>query len=353
MAKNNAIDIDIETGGGNTYTFPSATSTLATLDLAETLTNKDLSAASNTLGSASVTAAGALMDSEVINLAQVKAFDSTDYATAAQGSTADSAVQDTGDETIAGIKTFSSSPIVPAPTTDLQAATKKYVDDNGGGGGDLWSDVVDANIIPDGDGTRKIGSSTVRFEEMHTDALVSNRWQATGNPASLGLKDSDGNFVARFEGQTSGQTNYLFFVGTATGDPVRILAVGGDTNIDINLAPKGTGKVQANGIEVATVRGAVNVQTGTTYTLVIGDEYLDGVRMTNTSANTLTLPPNADVALPVGTKVLITQGGAGSTNIAAGAGVTITFPDDVSLTIGKQYSSRVCQKTGTDTWLLI
>ena len=32
-------------------------------------------------------------------------------------------------ETVAGVKTFSSSPIVPAPTTDLQAATKKYADD--------------------------------------------------------------------------------------------------------------------------------------------------------------------------------------------------------------------------------
>ena len=80
MTKNNAIDIDIETGGGNTYTFPSATSTLATLGLAETLTNKDLSDASNTLGSANVTAAGALMDDEVANLGQVKAFDSSDYA---------------------------------------------------------------------------------------------------------------------------------------------------------------------------------------------------------------------------------------------------------------------------------
>jgi len=40
-----------------------------------------------------VTAAGALMDSEVTNLAQVKAFDTTDYATAAQGTTADSAQQ--------------------------------------------------------------------------------------------------------------------------------------------------------------------------------------------------------------------------------------------------------------------
>mgnify|MGYP003669110171 CR=1 FL=1 len=42
---------------------------------------------------ANVTAAGALMDSEVTNLAEVKAFDSTDYATAAQGTLAASATQ--------------------------------------------------------------------------------------------------------------------------------------------------------------------------------------------------------------------------------------------------------------------
>jgi len=34
-----------------------------------------------------------------------------------------------GNQTIAGVKTFSSSPVVPAPTTDLQASTKKYADD--------------------------------------------------------------------------------------------------------------------------------------------------------------------------------------------------------------------------------
>jgi hypothetical protein len=42
---------------------------------------------------ANVTAAGALMDSEVTNLAAVKAFDPTDYATAAQGALAGTAVQ--------------------------------------------------------------------------------------------------------------------------------------------------------------------------------------------------------------------------------------------------------------------
>lgn len=38
-------------------------------------------------------------------------------------------VSNIGDQTIAGVKTFSSSPIVPTPTTDMQTSTKKYVDD--------------------------------------------------------------------------------------------------------------------------------------------------------------------------------------------------------------------------------
>jgi len=60
---------------------------------------------------ANVTAAGALMDSEVTNLAQVKAFDSSDYATAAQGTTADAALPKaggtmTGNITFAATQTF-------------------------------------------------------------------------------------------------------------------------------------------------------------------------------------------------------------------------------------------------------
>ena len=59
---------------------------------------------------ANVTAAGALMDSEVTNLADVKAFDPADYATAAQGTTADNALpkaggQMTGNITFSGAQT--------------------------------------------------------------------------------------------------------------------------------------------------------------------------------------------------------------------------------------------------------
>lgn len=52
-----------------------------------------IEASADVTDTANVTSAGALMDSEVTNLAQVKAFDSADYATAAQGTLAASAVQ--------------------------------------------------------------------------------------------------------------------------------------------------------------------------------------------------------------------------------------------------------------------
>ena len=52
-----------------------------------------IEASADVTDATNVTAAGSLMDSEVTNLAAVKAFDGSDYATAAQGTKADSAQQ--------------------------------------------------------------------------------------------------------------------------------------------------------------------------------------------------------------------------------------------------------------------
>jgi hypothetical protein len=53
-------------------------------------------------------------------------------------------VHNSGDETVTGVKTFSSSPIVPLPTTNTQIANKTYVDSNSvsptGGGGETYFD---------------------------------------------------------------------------------------------------------------------------------------------------------------------------------------------------------------------
>lgn len=66
-----------------------------------------IEASADVTDATNVTAAGALMDSEVTNLAQVKAFDSSDYATAAQGTTADAALPKSGGAMTGAITTNS------------------------------------------------------------------------------------------------------------------------------------------------------------------------------------------------------------------------------------------------------
>ena len=103
----------------------------------------------------------------------------------------------------------------------------------------------------------------------------------------------------------------------------------------------------------APTRGAVKVQTGTAYTLILADEFIIGVTMNNAAANTLTIPTNASVAFLIGTTILITQLGAGATTIAAAGGVTTVVPASAPLAIGAVGGSRVIQKRGTNEWLII
>lgn len=93
-----------------------------------------------------------------------------------------------------------------------------------------------------------------------------------------------------------------------------------------------------------------NAQTGTTYTLVIGDAGKH-VALSNASAITLTVPTNASVAFIVGTEIDISQQGAGKVTVAAAGGVTINS-DSGNLSLATQYVGGTLKKTDTDTWTL-
>ena len=210
------------------------------------------------------------------------------------------------------------------PDADYEPATKKYVDDNAGGTVDVLSNVATARIIGrttagSGDSEELTASATRTFLNVEDDADKTD----TANVEAAGaLMDSEVINLAQVKAFDS--TDYATSAQGTTAD---------------------------NALQA---RGAVNAQTGTTYTLVIGDEYLEGVRQTNAAANTITIPPNADVAFPVGsTKIFIIQGGAGSTTIAAGAGVTLSAPASVTAAIGEINGSRVIQKVGVNEWLLV
>lgn len=95
---------------------------------------------------------------------------------------------------------------------------------------------------------------------------------------------------------------------------------------------------------------AINAQTGTAYTLAVGDAGLC-VEMNNAAANQLTVPPNSTVAFGIGTTILVRQMGAGQTTIIAGSGVTIRNPHG-TLKLSKQYASVALHKRATDEWCI-
>jgi hypothetical protein len=93
---------------------------------------------------------------------------------------------------------------------------------------------------------------------------------------------------------------------------------------------------------------AIETITGTTYTLVLGDAG-KLKQTTNGSAVTVTVPPNASVAFPVGTQVHFEQNGAGALTLAPGSGVTL---EPSTLTARARYSALTATKTATNRWLV-
>jgi hypothetical protein len=96
---------------------------------------------------------------------------------------------------------------------------------------------------------------------------------------------------------------------------------------------------------------ALNAQTGTSYTAVIGDDG-DLVTCDNAAAITFTIPPNSSVAFGIGTQINVMQLGAGQVTITAGAGVTLRSAGSRLKTNG-QYAVATCCKIATDTWVVI
>ena len=107
------------------------------------------------------------------------------------------------------------------------ARLKRWVAEQGGGGGDNWGDPVDADITPDADGTRDLGATATRFAETYTDAL-----DVTNNIAVGGTVD--GRDVAtdgtKLDGIEASANNYSHPAthswGILTGTPTTLSGYG-------------------------------------------------------------------------------------------------------------------------------
>ena len=96
----------------------------------------------------------------------------------------------------------------------------------------------------------------------------------------------------------------------------------------------------------------MNAQTAASYTLVIGDAFKT-LTMTNSGANTVTIPHNYSVAFTVGDRIDIIMAGAGTTSVTGGSGVSVNGVTTGTGAIAAQYSAVACIKTDTNAWQLV
>jgi hypothetical protein len=100
---------------------------------------------------------------------------------------------------------------------------------------------------------------------------------------------------------------------------------------------------------VGFINSPQNSQSGSTYTLVLGDAG-DHVYFTGGSTATLTVPTNASVAFPTGTTILVLNNNSGNLTIS-GAGVTFQLANGATgnRTVATKGMASLL-KVATDTW---
>lgn len=229
-------------------------------------------------------------------------------------------VKITGNQTIGGVKAFSSSPTVPAPTVDNQVANKKYVDDAvAGGGGDLSNyytkaqtdteiedaisnlhTIVSAEIITEVTKSRRIivstGTATVETNwskcliicTVNTLITIPNNpgvidfWVKAANGVTVTFASSGSNISPNSTGTTISSKNMGFVYCANQNHTITEFATGGSTGDD-NV--KLTGNQTVAGVK--TFSESPIVPTPTTATQATNKTYVDSAL--NDKANTTTV----------------------------------------------------------------
>jgi hypothetical protein len=95
--------------------------------------------------------------------------------------------------------------------------------------------------------------------------------------------------------------------------------------------------------------------SGATYTLVLADASNKYIRLTNVAGCEVTVPPNADVAIPVDTVITFRNASAGISSLVAGVGVTLNPPGGSggSLDFAEEGATVQIKKVATDQWDII
>ena len=241
------ITVTYEDGDG-TLDFVVASQTDENFTTADHSKLDGIEASADVTDATNVTAAGALMDSEVTNLAAVKAFAASDYATAAQGTTADAALPKAGgamtgaittNSTFDGVDIATRDAVLTSTTTTANAALPKA--------GGAMTGAITTNSTFDGvdiatrdavltSTTTTANAALPKAGGTMTGAVVGATDTDTSNAGTVDLDFTDNtNFVLTLTGaitsltasnEVAGQSGFIVFIQDGTGG--RTVALHGD-----------------------------------------------------------------------------------------------------------------------------
>jgi len=175
-------------------------------------------------------------------------------------------------------------------------------------------------------------------------------WVGTASITTLGtITSGEWTATSIADGYISSASTWNAKVDYTLGSNIDVndKVIGSSSNGNIAITPDGTGKTDITNL-VAEI--PLNTQTGTTYTAVLLDSE-KMITLDNASAITMTIPANASVAYPVGTKLNFMQLGAGQATIAI---TTDTLNKDSALTakLNGQYAVATAVKVTSISWVL-
>jgi hypothetical protein len=185
----------------------------------------------------------------------------------------------------------------------------------------------------------KDGDNNIMFSVDEDGISVANGTSSTGAVIRLGEATANGTNYVGIQAPASLAANVTYTLPTADGTSGQVLSTNGSGTLSWATDASGGGASYS----------AVRTQSGTTYTLVLGDAG-DYIQTTSTTAVTITVPPQSSVTWAADTEIYFEQNNTGQITIAAGAGVTINSSE--TLKSFARYSVLALKRVASDVWTL-
>lgn len=170
-----------------------------------------------------------------------------------------------------------------------------------------------------------------------------------GNSSAYYAPIASPTFTGTVTLPTNTVTSTMILDGTILNIDINASAAIAYTKLSLSNSIVNADISTAAAIDLAKIADiATNAQTGTAYTLVLGDKN-KVVELSNAAAIALTVPADNTVAYATGTQITLLQTGAGQVTVAGAAGCTVNATPGLKLRA--QWSSVTLLKRAANTWV--